>query len=98
MIPRIAGQAWYRLRGPGREALLRADGESPAALVDAVPDATVRAALALRDALVLGLSALGTALCITSCAVAWRVLVPRRRRPDRPAPVASAATAGEGGR
>ncbi|KQM80066.1 PepSY domain-containing protein [Xylophilus sp. Leaf220] len=188
---RIAGQAWYRLRGPGREALLRADGEGPAALVDAVPDATVRAALAglragdaaagtpalqridayddlyyaprphdpdsrhglplpvwratwadgvvayadpasarlllradssgrwqrwlyhglhsldiapllarpaLRDALVLGLSALGTALCITSCAVAWRVLVPRRRRPDRPAPVASAATAGEGGR
>lgn len=34
----------------------------------------------LRDTLVALLSLLGTALCITSCVIAWRVLVPRRRR------------------
>lgn len=34
----------------------------------------------LRDALVVGLSLLGTALCLTSCVIAWRVLVPRKRR------------------
>lgn len=36
--------------------------------------------LALRTALVVGLSLLGVALCVTSCVVAWRVLVPGRRR------------------
>lgn len=34
----------------------------------------------LRDALIIGLSVLGTVLCITSCVIAWRVLVPRKRR------------------
>lgn len=37
----------------------------------------------LRDALVVGLSLLGTALCITSCVIAWRVLVPRKHRRKR---------------
>ena len=44
---------------------------------------------ALRTALVVGLSLLGVALCITSCVVAWRVLVPRRRQ------VARQATSGQ---
>ena len=43
---------------------------------------------ALRTGLIVGLSLLGVALCITSCVVAWRVLVPRRRRAAR----SSAAT------
>ena len=34
----------------------------------------------LRDALIVGLSVLGTVLCITSCVIAWRVLVLRKRR------------------
>ncbi len=34
----------------------------------------------LRDALILIFSLLGTVLCVTSCVIAWRVLVPRRRR------------------
>ncbi len=34
----------------------------------------------LRDALILIFSMLGTALCVTSCVIAWRVLVPRKRR------------------
>lgn len=34
----------------------------------------------LRSVLVVGLSLLGTALCLTSCVIAWRVLVPRRQR------------------
>jgi len=34
----------------------------------------------LRDTLVLLLSLLGTALCVTSCVIAWRVLVPRGRK------------------
>ena len=34
----------------------------------------------LRDALILFFSLLGTALCVTSCVIAWRVLVPRKRR------------------
>ncbi len=33
----------------------------------------------LRDALVVVLSLLGTGLCVTSCVIAWRVLVPRKR-------------------
>ena len=45
---------------------------------------------ALRTALVVGLSLLGLALCTTSCAVAWHVLVPARVRARRrsAAPVA----------
>ena len=34
----------------------------------------------LRDVLIVLLSLLGTALCVTSCVIAWRVLVPRKRR------------------
>jgi len=34
----------------------------------------------LRDTLIVALSLLGTALCVTSCVIAWRVLVPRRRK------------------
>ena len=34
---------------------------------------------ALRTALVVGLSLLGILLCVTSCVIAWRVLVPARR-------------------
>ena len=34
----------------------------------------------LRHILVVGLSLLGVALCITSCVLAWRVLVPRQKR------------------
>lgn len=34
----------------------------------------------LRDALILIFSLMGTALCVTSCVIAWRVLVPRKRR------------------
>ena len=34
----------------------------------------------LRDALIVLLSLLGTALCVTSCVIAWRVLVPHKRR------------------
>jgi len=41
---------------------------------------------ALRTALVVGLSLLGVALCITSCVIAWRVLVPAKRRHGRKAP------------
>ncbi len=181
---RIAGQAWYRVRGQGEagqgavQRLVRADGPD-ATVASAVPDATVVAALrglrpglpppaieqlyeyddlyyarhhdastaffrplpvwrarwagdgvtvyadpasarivmradattpwqrvlynglhsldfapllarpALRTALVVGLSLLGVALCITSCVVAWRVLVPRRRQ------VARQATSGQ---
>lgn len=33
----------------------------------------------LREALLVGLSILGLALCITACVLAWRVLVPKRR-------------------
>lgn len=173
---RMAGQAWYRVRGQGEGAvqrLVRADGPE-ATVAQAVPDATVLAALqglrpgaapqaieqltqydglyyarhhdastsfhrplpvwrahwaedevtvyadaasarivmradattpwqrllynglhsldfaplmarpALRTGLIVGLSLLGVALCITSCVVAWRVLVPRRRRAARP--------------
>ncbi|MGV3682056.1 MAG: PepSY domain-containing protein [Acidovorax sp.] len=172
---RIAGQAWYRVRGQGEgsvQRLVRADGPE-ACVVRAVPDATVLAALqglrpgspppvieqltqydglyyarhhdastafnrplpvwrahwtgddvsvyadpasarivlradattpwqrvlynglhsldfapllarpALRTALVVGLSLLGIALCITSCVIAWRVFVPARRRQVR---------------
>lgn len=43
----------------------------------------------LREALVVGLSLLGVALCVTSCVLAWRVLVPKRRR-QRPSGVARA--------
>ncbi|KLN55273.1 PepSY domain-containing protein [Variovorax paradoxus] len=42
----------------------------------------------LRHALVLGFSLLGIGLCVTSCVIAWRALVPSRRRQ------ASAAAAG----
>ena len=38
---------------------------------------------ALRTALIVGLSLLGVLLCITSCVVAWRVLVPARRASAR---------------
>lgn len=175
---RIAGQAWYRVRGQGEGAvqrLVRADGPE-ATLARAVPDATVLAALQglrsgspppaieqltqydglyyarhhdastsfnrplpvwrahwegddvtvyadpasarivlradattpwqrvlynglhsldfapllarplLRTALVVGLSLLGIALCITSCVIAWRVFVPARRRQVRNGP------------
>lgn len=34
----------------------------------------------LRDALILIFSLLGTTLCVTSCVIAWRVLVPRKNR------------------
>lgn len=34
----------------------------------------------LRDTLIVLLSLLGTALCVTSCVIAWRVLVPRKRK------------------
>ena len=34
----------------------------------------------LRDALILIFSILGTALCVTSCVIAWRVLMPSKRR------------------
>ena len=177
---RVAGQAWYRVRGQGEgvvQRLVRADGPE-ATMAHAVPDATVLTALqglrpgmpapsieqvtqydglyyarhhdastslhrplpvwrahwaedevmvyadaastrivmradattpwqrllynglhsldfapllarpALRTGLIVGLSLLGVALCITSCVVAWRVLVPRRRRAAR----SSAAT------
>ena len=40
----------------------------------------------LRTALVVGLSLLGIALCITSCVIAWRVFVPARRRQVRSGP------------
>lgn len=179
-ILRMAGQAWYRVRGQGEgvvQRLVRADGPE-ATVAQAVPDAAVLAALqglrpgamppaierltqydglyyarhhdastsfhrplpvwrahwaedevtvyadaasarivmrvdattpwqrllynglhsldfapllarpALRTGLIVGLSLLGVALCITSCVVAWRVLVPRRRRAAR----SSAAT------
>ena len=33
----------------------------------------------LRDVLIVLLSLLGTALCVTSCVIAWRVLAPRSR-------------------
>lgn len=172
---RMAGQAWYRVRGQGEgvvQRLVRADGPE-ATVAHAVPDATVLTALqglrpgmpapsieqvtqydglyyarqhdastsfhrplpvwrahwaedevtvyadaasarivmradattpwqrllynglhsldfapllarpALRTGLIVGLSLLGVALCITSCVVAWRVLVPRRRRAAR---------------
>ncbi len=172
---RMAGQAWYRVRGHGEgvvQRLVRADGPE-ATVAQAVPDAAVLAALqglrpgmpapsieqvtqydglyyarhhdastsfhrplpvwrahwaedevtvyadaasarivmradastlwqrllynglhsldfapllarpALRTGLIVGLSLLGVALCITSCVVAWRVLVPRRRRAAR---------------
>ncbi|MBD9394243.1 PepSY domain-containing protein [Acidovorax sp. ACV01] len=172
---RMAGQAWYRVRGQGEgvvQRLVRADGPE-ATVAQAVPDAAVLAALqglrpgmpapsieqvtqydglyyarhhdastsfhrplpvwrahwaedevtvyadaasarivmradastpwqrllynglhsldfapllarpALRTTLIVGLSLLGVALCITSCVVAWRVLVPRRRRAAR---------------
>ncbi|KRD15216.1 hypothetical protein ASE39_15825 [Acidovorax sp. Root267] len=172
---RIAGQAWYRVRGHGEgvvQRLVRADGPE-ATVAQAVPDAAVLAALqglrpgmqapsieqvtqydglyyarhhdastsfhrplpvwrahwaedevtvyadaasarivmradastpwqrllynglhsldfapllarpALRTGLIVGLSLLGVALCITSCVVAWRVLVPRQRRAAR---------------
>lgn len=176
---RIAGQAWYRVRGQGEGAvqrLVRADGPE-ATLARAVPDATVLAALQglrpgspppaieqltqydglyyarhhdaastafnrplpvwrahwagddvsvyadpasarivlradattpwqrvlynglhsldfapllarplLRTVLVVGLSLLGIALCITSCVIAWRVFVPARRRQVRSGP------------
>lgn len=175
---RIAGQAWYRVRGQGEgvvQRLVRADGPE-ATVAQAVHDATVLAALqglrpgmpapsieqvtqyhglyyarhhdastsfhrplpvwrahwaedevtvyadaasarivlradattpwqrvlynglhsldfapllarpALRTGLIVGLSLLGVALCITSCVVAWRVLAPRRRRAARPVP------------
>jgi hypothetical protein len=175
---RIAGQAWYRVRGQGEgfvQRLVRADGPQ-AAVATAVPDATLLAALqhlrpgvpppvierleaydglyytrrqdsatafnrplpvwrahwagddvtvyadatsarvlmradastpwqrvlysglhtldfapllarpALRTALVVGLSLLGVALCVTGCVIAWRVLVPGRRRQARRAP------------
>ena len=39
---------------------------------------------ALRTGLIVGLSLLGVALCVTSCVVAWRVLAPRRRRVPAP--------------
>lgn len=174
---RIAGQAWYRVRGKGEGAvqrLVRADGPS-ATVARTVPDATVLAALQgqrpgspppvieqlmqydglyyarhhdastsfnrplpvwrahwavddvtvyadaasarivmradattpwqrvlynglhsldfapllarplLRTALVVGLSLLGIALCVTSCVIAWRVFVPARRRKARAA-------------
>ncbi|EJE53781.1 hypothetical protein PMI14_01305 [Acidovorax sp. CF316] len=174
---RIAGQAWYRVRGQGEGAvqrLVRADGPE-ASVAQAVPDATVLAALQalrpgspppaieqltrydalyyarhhdastsfnrplpvwrahwaeddvtvyadaasarivmradattpwqrvlynglhsldfapllarplLRTVLVVGLSLLGIALCITSCVIAWRVFVPARRRQARSA-------------
>lgn len=174
---RIAGQAWYRVRGKGEGAvqrLVRADGPE-ATVAQAVPDATVLATLqglrpgmpptaieqltrydglyyarhhdastsfnrplpvwrahwagddvtvyadaasarivmradsttpwqrvlynglhsldfapllarpALRTALVVGLSLLGIALCVTSCVIAWRVFVPARRRKARAA-------------
>lgn len=35
---------------------------------------------ALRTTLIVGLSLLGVALCVTSCVIAWRVLVPARRQ------------------
>lgn len=174
---RIAGQAWYRVRGKGEGAvqrLVRADGPE-ATVARAVPDATVLATLqglrpgmpapsieqltryddlyyarhhdastsfnrplpvwrahwagddvtvyadaasarivmradattpwqrvlynglhsldfapllarpALRTGLVVGLSLLGIALCLTSCVIAWRVFVPARRRKSRAA-------------
>jgi uncharacterized iron-regulated membrane protein len=180
---RMAGQAWYRVRGQGEGAvqrLVRADGPE-ATVAQAVPDAAVLAALqglrpgaappvieqltqydglyyarhhdastsfhrplpvwrahwaedevtvyadaasarivmradattpwqrllynglhsldfgpllarpALRTGLIVGLSLLGVALCITSCVVAWRVLVPRRRRAARPVATVRAA-------
>lgn len=40
----------------------------------------------LRDGLVVVLSALGIALCATSCVIAWRVLKPRKRKATRPLP------------
>lgn len=42
---------------------------------------------ALRTTLIVGLSLLGVALCVTSCVVAWRVLAPRRRRATLPAAI-----------
>jgi hypothetical protein len=171
-VLRIAGQAWYRVRGKGEavvQRLVRADGPE-ATVATVVPDATVLSALqglrpgapppaisklthyddlyyarrhdkatsfnrplpvwrahwaedevtvyadassarivmradaatrwqrllyhglhsldfapvlerpALRTALVVGLSLLGMALCVTSCVIAWSVFVPVRRR------------------
>lgn len=37
----------------------------------------------LRDVLIVSLSLLGTALCVTSCVIAWRVLAPRKRKRRR---------------
>ncbi|MFN3438020.1 MAG: PepSY domain-containing protein [Acidovorax sp.] len=183
---RMAGQAWYRVRGQGEgvvQRLVRADGPE-ATVAQAVPDATVLTALqglrpgmpapsieqvtqydglyyarhhdastsfhrplpvwrahwaedevtvyadaasarivmradastpwqrllynglhsldfapllarpALRTGLIVGLSLLGVALCITSCVVAWRVLVPRRRRAARSSSAAVRAAEG----
>lgn len=44
----------------------------------------------LRHALVLGFSLLGIGLCVTSCVIAWRALVPSRRRQASAAAAAGA--------
>lgn len=47
----------------------------------------------LRTALVVGLSLLGVAMCITACVLAWRVAVPARRRASGTSAQGSAARA-----
>lgn len=65
--------------------VMRADGSSPWQRLlynglHSLDFAPLLARPALRTALIVGLSLLGVVLCITSCVVAWRVMVPRRRR------------------
>jgi hypothetical protein len=71
--------------------LMRADASTPWQRVlysglHTLDFAPLLARPALRTALVVGLSLLGVALCITGCVIAWRVLVPGRRRQARRAP------------
>jgi hypothetical protein len=170
---RVAGQAWYRVRGASGQMLVRADGEAAPAVAAALPDATLQSTLLslrkeagqpvlvkldaydglyysreyeadtnkkfnkplpvwraewadgivvyadpasgrvlmrqdnsnrwqrvlynglhsfdfaflmqrpwLRGSLIVLLSLLGTALCLTSCVMAWRALTPARRRKE----------------
>mgnify|MGYP000892830766 CR=1 FL=1 len=64
--------------------LLRADASTPWQRVlynglHSFDFAPLMARPLLREALLVGLSILGLALCITACVLAWRVLVPKRR-------------------
>lgn len=82
------GDALYADPGSGR-VLMRADPRSRWQRVlynglHSLDFAPLRARPRLRDALVLGLSALGLVMSLTACVLAWRALAPGRRTRARP--------------